>query len=916
MNRQPNHTTNGFPGIALRSAGVFACALAILACDGANQGVQIGDGQSPDPVVVDFPIAYVRTPVPTDDNGEFEQTDFREQITFDVGGDLWVKPRASTTVTPANVTGAITEGNGAVRDVDMAYDGSAVLFAMRTPFDPNLADEDQVTWNLWEYTFDDRQLRRIIASDLTAEIGHDIMPKYLPDGRIVFASTRQTRSQAILLDEGKPGFIAVDEDRNEYTFNLHVINGDGSGLEQITFNQSHDLDPSVLADGTIVFSRWDHAGPFNDQVNLYRVNPDGSNLELLYGNESHDTGTNGATIQFTQPRQAEDGRVYSLIRPFTGTEGGGEVVVIDTPRYVENTQPLAPDIGVLDGPAQVDATVNDVLTEPGVPSPGGRYHSVYPIQDGTGRVLVSWAQCRLVEAGADLDPGTPEIEPVIVPCTEEFLDDVFIQDPDVIVPVPEGSYVTAPPLYGIWIYDPRDNTQRPVVVGEEGWMFTEIVSADPRPVPQVVIDGSNDFEYDNSLRERGEAVLHIRSVYDFDGTAVVDIDTMANPSLTPPANRPARFLRVVKAVSLPDDDVLDIDDTAFGVTTDNGMREIVGYSMIEPDGSVMTRIPANTALMLDVLDVNGKRIAPRHDNWISGRPGQLVECNGCHQPATDLSHGRRAAFESAWDGADTAGIAFPGANPAWYVGDIGDTMAETRARISCANDGCSSLEPSMDVEFTDVWADPAVQLPAEPFAYAYADLTTTAPTTVACIQEWRASCRTIINYEMHIHPLWSLPRLVFDEDGNPVLDVNGNQLSDNCLNCHTPVDPADGMTVRVPAGQLELADGPSPDEPAHFHAYRELLVTDNLQEVVNGALVDAQQQVGVDEDGNPIFDVIRIAPPARTDGALASGDFFGRFENPDDLHYNILTPSERRLIAEWLDVGAQYYNNPFDAPAN
>ena len=124
------------------------------------------------------------------------------------------------------------------------------------------------------------------------------------------------------------------------------------------------------------------------------------------------------------------------------------------------------------------------------------------------------------------------------------------------------------------------------------------------------------------------------------------------------------------------------------------------------------------------------------------------------------------------------------------------------------------------------------------------------------------------------------------------------------------------MTVRVPAGQLELQDGISPDEPAHFHAYRELLVTDNLQEVVNGALVDAQQQVGVDDDGNPIFDVIPIAPPARTAGALASGDFFNRFEDPNDLHYNILSPSERRLIAEWLDVGAQYYNNPFDAPVN
>jgi Tol biopolymer transport system component len=265
---------------------------------------------------------------------------------------------------------------------------------MRVPFDPNLQDEDQVTWNLWEYSLDTDTLRRIIVSDLTAEIGHDIMPKYLPDGRIIFSSTRQVRSQAVLLDEGKAGFSALDEDDNEFAFNLHIINPDGSGREQVTFNQSHDLDPAVMADGTVVFSRWDHNGPQNDQVNLYRMNPDGANLELLYGNESHDTGQNGETIQFMQPRQSEDGRVFSVVRPFTDTEGGGEIIAIDTPQYVENTQPLAVNIGVLNGPAQEDATINNVVTVPNTPSPGGRYFSAYPIQDGTGRMLVSVAWSR------------------------------------------------------------------------------------------------------------------------------------------------------------------------------------------------------------------------------------------------------------------------------------------------------------------------------------------------------------------------------------------------------------------------------------------------------------------------------------------------------------------------------------------
>lgn len=50
-------------------------------------------------------------------------------------------------------------------------------------------------------------------------------------------------------------------------------------------------------------------------------------------------------------------------------------------------------------------------------------------------------------------------------------------------------------------------------------------------------------------------------------------------------------------------------------------------------------------------------------------------------------------------------------------------------------------------------------------------------------------------------------------------------------------------------------------------------------------------------------------------GALASEEFFDRFE-AGRSHAGYLSSAELRLIAEWLDVGAQYYNNPFDVPEN
>jgi len=928
MTRLSRQFAKGINGTVTRTVALSLACVAIAACS-KGDGVQIGTGQNPDPVVIDFPIAYIKSPLPVDDNGVFAQQDLREQITFDFGADLYFRDRAAVGAEPINITGDITQGMGAVRDVEIDYDGSRLLFSMRTPFDPNVDEDDQVaTWNIWQYTFETAELIRVIPDNLTSEIGHDIMPKYLPDGRIVFSSTRQTQSQALLLDENKGAFPAMDEDENEFAFNIHVMNDDGSGLKQITFNQSHDLDPSVMADGKIVFSRWDH-NMSNDQVNLYRMNPDGSAIELLYGQWSHDTGTNGATIQFMQPRQTEDGLIMVVARPFTDTDGGGNLIVIDTAQYVENTQPTRDNIGVLTGPAQADATVNDVVTEPGQPSPGGRYYSVFPIQDGTGRLMVSWSQCRLIEGLADDgDPNTDDSR--IVPCTAANLVSVVAGNPaDPVAPAP-GEFVVAPPLYGVWIYDPRDQTQLPIVAGEEGFMFTEVVSADPRPAPVVIPDNLNYYLQDPSLPDSGEAVLNIRNVYDFDGAILPGIDpyVLADPARSLAADRPARFLRIEKAVSLPDEDLLDIDDTAFGVTTNFGMKEIVGYAPIEPDGSVVVKVPANAALMISVLDENGMSITQRHANWIAVPEGQELKCNGCHDANSGVSHGRYDAFESAYAGAPTAGVAFnPNTDPQWFVGEVGETMAEVRARITCAGDNCSSIEPSMNLIYRDVWSANPVDINGVPFNpdidYRYTDLTTPPPTSPACQSDWRWNCRSIINYITVIHPLWSQPRIQMVDDDNdpatpdvPLLDANGNPVNDNCLNCHTPLDVVNNV-ARVPAGQLELQDGLSVDEPDHYHAYRELLLTDNLQVLdANGTLVDATQVIGQDADGNDILAPIPTPPPASAGSARASSDFFDRFNDPNDLHFNILSQAERRLIAEWLDVGAQYYNNPFDAPAN
>lgn len=864
----------------------LAClgALALTACGGgSSDSVGLGSGQGPDPATVDFPIAYVKRSLPAPPE-EFED-DAKLLRAFNVDADLFLRDRASPSVPERNLTQRITGDTELwdVKDVEGSYDGKLIIFAMRGPIDPDAEEEDLPKWGVWEYNRDTDALRRVIVSDIVAEEGHDVAPHYLPDGRIVFTSTRQRTSRAVLLDESKPQFEALDEDRNEPAFVLHVMNPDGTAIRQVSFNQSHDRDPSVLPNGQIVFTRWDHA-PGNDGMALYRMNPDGTGLELFYGANSHDPiGTNplAAEVQFLQPRVQNDGRIMSIVRPFDGTDFGGDIIAIDTSNYVENTQPTLPNRGVLSGPAQSRAVNNDVELIPGEPSPGGVFSAAFPLLDGTQRMFVSWAQCRLLD-------GTR-----VLPCTSDRLND--------------PNLVPAPPAYGIWVYDMARGTQLPVVAPEEGVMFTDVVTLQPRTPPPVILDKVAGVDLDSTLVSENVGILDIRSFYDIDGaSSVASIPAIADPLQTTAAQRPARFLRIEKAVAIPDEEVRDFRQSGFGVT--NFMRDILAYAPIEPDGSVRIKVPANVPLAISVLDANGRRIGVRHNNWLQLRPGEVVQCNGCHNPAstdpTTASHGRTNLFTVVNVGATTTGVPFPNTEPAMFA-DVGETMAQTRARISCSTDNCAALNPSVNVVFDDVWTDPARRAKDPSFSYRYVGLTTPAPTTTECQTRWSALCRITINYEAHIHPLWAVVRQVID----PVTGMVTRD--DTCTACHSPRDAANA--VRIPASQLDFSDGPSTDEPDHFNSYRELLFTDNRQTLNMGALVDECAQL--DPVTGLCLAFFTVNPSMSGAGANASGQFLTRFA-AGGTHAGRLTPDELRLISEWLDVGAQYYNNPFDVPLN
>ncbi|TLY60824.1 MAG: hypothetical protein E6K48_08440, partial [Gammaproteobacteria bacterium] len=209
-----------------RAAFMLTAALvtALAACSGGGS-VNIANSQRGDPATVDFPIFYVKS------------------------ADLFMRATASPSATETNVTARLTTGaSWDVKDVDTSADGTRVAFAMRGPLAMNQDPKKPPSWRIYEYVIATNNLHAVInpATDPDPLTVNDVSPHYLPDGRILFSSTRQTQSKGILLDEGKPQFEAQDEDRNESAFVLEVMNADGTGVHQISFNQSHDRDATVL----------------------------------------------------------------------------------------------------------------------------------------------------------------------------------------------------------------------------------------------------------------------------------------------------------------------------------------------------------------------------------------------------------------------------------------------------------------------------------------------------------------------------------------------------------------------------------------------------------------------------------------------------------------------------------------------
>ncbi|MGD0899167.1 MAG: hypothetical protein ABR915_15125, partial [Thermoguttaceae bacterium] len=287
----------------------------------------------------------------------------------------------------------LTEGKfepGSFLRPDLSYDARRVLFAyckhyphiagLSNKLDKKNVPEDAF-YHVFEMNVDGTGVRQ-----LTRGKYDDFDARYLPDGRIVFLSTRRgqfiqcgSESALATLARGDLPDIYVrcggDAGRPVPVYTLHTMDAGGKDLRAISAFEMFEWTPAVANDGRILYSRWDYVDRHNIPfMKLWSTNPDGTSARIVWGNF------------VTKPHCAFEARPVP---------GSSKIVFVGSAHHSISGGPLV----LLDPQAGTDGTAPIVKLTPEVPYPECEgwpktyYVSPYPLSERY--YLTGWSPAPL-----------------------------------------------------------------------------------------------------------------------------------------------------------------------------------------------------------------------------------------------------------------------------------------------------------------------------------------------------------------------------------------------------------------------------------------------------------------------------------------------------------------------------------------
>ena len=441
---------------------------------------------------------------------------------------------------------------------------------------------------------------------------------YKPDG------TKFVGDVDLHFDADKMLFSSVGADKR---WHVLEIQADGTGLRQVTPNLGdvNYYDACYLPDGRILFTSTAYmtAVPCVNGsslvANLYLLGTDGKTIRQLCFDQEHDwcpTVLNNGRVLYLRWEYTDTPHSHDRVLFHMNPDGTEQMEYYGSNSYWPNSLFYARPIpghptkfvGIVSGHHGTRRAGELVLFDPA----RGRREAAGAIQriPGYGKEVKALIEDNLVDAS-----------------WPKFLHPYPLSDKFFLV----AAKPTFSSLWGIYLVDIYDHML--LLKEEPGFALFEPLPFRRTPKPPVIADKVD-------LR-RKDAVVYLTDIHEGGGLrgiprgAVKTLRLFTYHFLYPHMGGP---------------------QAVVGMEGPWDIKRIIGTVPVEPDGSALFRVPANTPIALQPLDAEGKALQLMR-SWFTGMPGEVVSCVGCHEsqntgvPARQTLAARRLPSEiKPWRG--------------------------------------------------------------------------------------------------------------------------------------------------------------------------------------------------------------------------------------------------------------------------
>ena len=495
------------------------------------------------------------------------------------GGNLCVLSRAGS---GNKVIDLVPElNNGVFGRFDLSFDATKVVFCYVEEgqrfriyeIDINPKTGRRTGSKLRQLTKNDKREAETMKQFSGAFCGggfDDIDPIYLPDGNIMFASTRSERSVLCF-----PASVTT----------LHLMDADGKNTRCISRGQVNETNPSVLSDGRVVYMRWEYVDKgFGNAQSLWLIRPDGSGSDHVHKNNLVRPGAmvNACSIPGSQ----------KIMTIAAGHHGGmaGPVVLVDNRKNRRNAQGLT--------------NITPELSYPGLfpmKATGGPFREPYPFSEKF--YLVS----HRPPAAKEKIAVTKEMDAKEKMAAKEKMDAKKKMD---------SNYV----IYTLDAWGNRAELYR-----DSEFSCHQPTPLRPRHTPPMVASVADAETVDTSkAKMEGLATMFLADVYQ--GLTGVERGRVKYIRVMDALN--LGWDDTYRAGIQGDGGGQQASAVSLG--GDVAIKKVHGLATVHEDGSAFFSVPANENLYFQALDENFMELQ-RMRTFINLMPGENRSCVGCHE---------------------------------------------------------------------------------------------------------------------------------------------------------------------------------------------------------------------------------------------------------------------------------------------